>query len=143
MSMGIQRLEPTSGEWASIQSNLDSLQPRDSLPTFDELWDYNMNMTLARASGQLKNHPYTQNPDIGQGRSVYTTEGGLLALASLQVVPGDEIWLVRGSRTPVVLRQAKEKEGYLLLGQAYVHGIMHGEAMTGEAEGSFKRIGLV
>ncbi|KAK0648064.1 heterokaryon incompatibility protein-domain-containing protein [Cercophora newfieldiana] len=49
--------------------------------------------------------------------------------------PGDEIWILAGSPVPVVLRKTSNTEKgldcYEYVGQAYVYGIMHGEAMAG------------
>lgn len=45
---------------------------------------------------------------------------------------GDEVWVVLGSLVPLVLRRATEGEdGRRLVGYAYVHGIMDGEAAPG------------
>lgn len=44
--------------------------------------------------------------------------------------PGDEIWLLAGAKVPFVLRPYDDGK-YLLVGDAYVHGIMHGEAFDG------------
>jgi hypothetical protein len=65
-----------------------------------------------------------------------------LALEGARV--GDEIWLAKGARVPVVLRPEGEKkrlgaeveEGglgpYRFVGDAYVHGVMYGECFEPE-----------
>lgn len=42
---------------------------------------------------------------------------------------GDEVWVLMGSRTPLVLRRTEIDGEYTLIGEAYVHGIMYGEFM--------------
>jgi hypothetical protein len=144
----IRSSKTTSRRWKQLQSKLASIGPRDSLPTFADLREHNeaMNPTtlgISKASEQFKKHPYKQRSDIARGRSVYRTKAGYLALTTIQAVPGDEIWLIRGCRTPVGLRKSSEGNGYLILGQAYVNGIMNGEAMTDEVEKSLSSIRIV
>ncbi|KAK0641692.1 heterokaryon incompatibility protein-domain-containing protein [Cercophora newfieldiana] len=140
---------PGSWEWGLLESKLNGLHPRESLPTFATVSEYYERTDMGRLGRDgLKKHPYSGRNQVSLGRSVYATKGGRLALASIQVKPGDGIWLVRGCRVPVVLRKVMEEEGYvgaryLVLGQAYVHGIMQGEAMTEEVEARFARTALV
>ncbi|KAF4995912.1 hypothetical protein FDECE_12641 [Fusarium decemcellulare] len=42
-------------------------------------------------------------------------------------VKGDEIWILSGCRTPLVLRKLGVEKEYHLIGETYIHGIMHGE----------------
>lgn len=51
-----------------------------------------------------------------------------LGLGPAGVVGRDEVWVLNGAKTPVVLRKVGEGR-YEFLGEAYVHGIMHGEAL--------------
>jgi hypothetical protein len=44
---------------------------------------------------------------------------------------GDEIWVLAGYPTPVILRPAGNGN-HKFMGQAYVHGAMHGEYVTGD-----------
>ncbi|GKT93412.1 ankyrin and HET domain protein [Colletotrichum tofieldiae] len=48
---------------------------------------------------------------------------------------GDEIWVMKGCNAPFVLRKSAEREGMRrIVGAAYVHGIMAGEAIEEDAE---------
>jgi hypothetical protein len=47
-------------------------------------------------------------------------------------IPGDVIAMLTGARVPIVLRP--EEGGYTVIGDAYVHGIMDGEAMRDDSE---------
>ncbi|CAM1511895.1 Fc.00g094080.m01.CDS01 [Cosmosporella sp. VM-42] len=47
---------------------------------------------------------------------------------------GDEVWIVSGCSFPMVFRRIEGKPGsYSVLGRAYVHGVMHGEAVGGNS----------
>ena len=59
-------------------------------------------------------------------RRLGRTAGGLLCLLPAEAKIGDSIALLQGGATPYVLRAAGEE--YTLVGEAYVHGIMYGEA---------------
>ena len=61
-------------------------------------------------------------------RRMIRTEGKrYLGLASGDVRRGDEVWLLEGSKVPLIIR--RQREGYgRLIGDAYIHGIMYGEA---------------
>lgn len=55
-----------------------------------------------------------------------TTRGGRFGLVPLGVRPGDDVVLVSGSDVPFIVR--REGPTWRLLGAAYVHGVMLGEA---------------
>ncbi|KAG7006429.1 hypothetical protein G7Y79_00014g036040 [Physcia stellaris] len=61
-----------------------------------------------------------------QSRRLVTTDKGFMGIAPLTVRKGDEVFILPGGRMPMVLR-CRDKEGYQLVGDAYVHGIMQGE----------------
>jgi hypothetical protein len=61
------------------------------------------------------------------GRCLFRTlSHDLLGLGPEKAEPGDELWLIREARVPFILRPLPNGQ-YTLIGQAYVHGIMHGE----------------
>ena len=75
------------------------------------------------------------------GRSMFRTEAGRLGLCLPESQVGDEVWVLHGGRVPFVLRlgdisTAKDLPGDIMrfhnfIGEAYLHGIMDGEAMSG------------
>ena len=72
-----------------------------------------------------------------QSRRLVTTEKGFMGIAPLTVHKGDEVFILPGGRMPMVLRRRDEK-GYMLVGDAYLHGIMQGEGfryMSGDGLG--------
>jgi len=68
-------------------------------------------------------------------RKLFLTRHGRLGVGSKSLEKGDCIWLVGGSTAPLILRHASahtEPTGHArlnLVGHAYVHGIMQGEAV--------------
>jgi hypothetical protein len=69
---------------------------------------------------------------------MFRTANHYLGLGPVSSDIGDELWILRGARMPFVLRRRDDRQ-YQLIGEAYVHGIMHGEAV----QGNFKPIPLV
>lgn len=96
-----------------------------------------------------------------QGRKLFQTSTGLVGLgpSSLRTSCNDQVWLIRDSRTPLVLRpnrgtrkkqsqqqqkqeskdkipnttlepEESESDTFLLVGEAYLHGFMHGEMLA-------------
>jgi hypothetical protein len=67
-------------------------------------------------------------------RKVVVTDGGLIGLAPATSRKGDAIALLYGGKTPFVLRPTTSKfsnmeNGYKLIGDSYIDGIMQGEAV--------------
>jgi len=69
----------------------------------------------------------------------FLTDSGYLGMGYESVEEGDEIWIVRGCPTPLVLRRSEE--GFSLIGESYVHGVMRGEAVGDNVE--WKKIQIV
>ncbi|OAL35033.1 hypothetical protein AYO20_05748 [Fonsecaea nubica] len=67
------------------------------------------------------------------GRRLGRTAKDYLALLSRGAEVDDQIFLVKGSKTPLVLRPVEGTEYWTFVGDCYVHGIMRGEAFE-EAE---------
>ncbi|KAF7525633.1 hypothetical protein G7054_g11005 [Neopestalotiopsis clavispora] len=67
-------------------------------------------------------------------QSFFVSVGGYLGMGPLTMRPGDEVWILFGGRVPFILRPRRTSgqadNGYILIGQAFVHGIMHGEAVS-------------
>ncbi|CAG9981192.1 unnamed protein product [Clonostachys byssicola] len=88
----------------------------------------------------IKASPYMEirltNEIMGQslGRLPFITRKGHLVLSYDSVRKGDMIALIKGTQVPFVLRRQDEKS-YLLIGEAYVDGIMDGEAVENSSFG--------
>ncbi|KAF4487878.1 Heterokaryon incompatibility 6, OR allele [Fusarium agapanthi] len=65
-------------------------------------------------------------------RRAFLTDTGYLGMGHDSTEAGDEAWIISGSPAPLVLRKSGERDDYCLIGEAYVHGAMQGEAVTDE-----------
>ncbi|KAI6082987.1 heterokaryon incompatibility protein-domain-containing protein [Hypoxylon rubiginosum] len=61
----------------------------------------------------------------------YLTTGGYLGSGPASITEGDEIWLLKGGKMPMILRKAADNQ-HRLVGESYLHGAMYGESMTDE-----------
>lgn len=64
-------------------------------------------------------------------RRFFVTRDGYFGLAPPSVEQGDAIFILRGGRVPFLLRKVSDTE-HMIVGECYVHGIMHGEALKRE-----------
>ena len=60
------------------------------------------------------------------GRRMARTSEGYIGLVPAKTQPGDCVWLLKGGNVPFVIRD--ESGTKRLVGEAYIHGIMKGEA---------------
>ncbi|KAI1384133.1 heterokaryon incompatibility protein-domain-containing protein [Hypoxylon trugodes] len=63
-----------------------------------------------------------------RGRSLFRTNTGYLGHGPRFSTNGDEVWVLASGSVPFVLRNVNENQ-FQLVGECYVHGIMHGEAV--------------
>lgn len=73
-----------------------------------------------------------EQPQFGctMGRRLVRTADGYLGLVPAATVVGDSIALVKGMKTPVIVRE--KDEDWVIVGLAYVHGMMNGEVWEEE-----------
>jgi hypothetical protein len=72
----------------------------------------------------------------GRNRRLVITEKGYLGLGVNSCMRGDLVCVLFGCSTPVFLRRVEEH--YVFLGEAYLHGIMDGEAIGGLEKGELR-----
>ncbi|KAF6822612.1 heterokaryon incompatibility protein [Colletotrichum plurivorum] len=65
-------------------------------------------------------------------RRPFRSVRGYIGLGPLATAAGDSVWVIPGADAPFILRP-KEDGGLLVVGEAYVHGIMNGEFAELEA----------
>ncbi|KAH7234846.1 heterokaryon incompatibility protein-domain-containing protein [Fusarium redolens] len=65
-------------------------------------------------------------------RRAFLTSTGFVGVGPLVMQPGDEVCILLGGKIPYLLRPQSD-ETYTLVGEAYVHGVMHGELFKGGA----------
>ncbi|RWA07059.1 hypothetical protein EKO27_g8045 [Xylaria grammica] len=74
-------------------------------------------------------------------KSLFRTNLGQIGRGAMGNMAGDEVWVLAGGNVPFTLRKVSEGR-YTLIGECYVHGIMHGEAVA-NAIGTRKTIHIV
>jgi hypothetical protein len=74
---------------------------------------------------------YRQKMTLTISRRLFKTEKGYLGLGPRSLKKEDEVALLKGGMVPLVIR--KTDNNFELVGDCYVHGIMHGEAFSEEA----------
>lgn len=72
-----------------------------------------------------------------QERSLIASARGYIGLAPSSTLPGDKICVLYGFHAPVILRPSADRS-HLLVGDAYVHELMDGEAVTPSKSRPFK-----
>ena len=60
------------------------------------------------------------------GRRFFVSEERYVGLAPSSARKGDEVWIVRGTKMPLLLRK-QPKGTYRFIGEVYIHGLMQGE----------------
>jgi hypothetical protein len=80
----------------------------------------------------LRNSLYTALDTFSRhiGRSVGTTQNGYVAWLPQQAKTSDLICFLPCSDIPFVLRFSDVEDGYLLIGDCYVHGLMDGNRQS-------------
>jgi hypothetical protein len=108
------------------------------LANFDTFWASVRHVTARRpprslrhTSGDAECFPLAAHSACG-GRRLFHTSKGYLGLGPALLQAGDLVCVLAGGAIPFVLRQdlrsSPSKRRFKLVGEAYVHGIMHGEA---------------
>jgi hypothetical protein len=133
-----------------------------ALPTIEQVFEHVEDFASQRASVLIepyqklvlppcskhfhsKRGPYHFDQAMGQvstERCLFVTQKGYVGLGPESINPAtDEIWLLMGAKVPFVLRRdAEGGSRYRLVGEVYLHGFMHGEALDTEVK---ERVGLV
>jgi len=119
---------------------LRSVDPASVFPDGDEMrrlarmlkgedLEYNNRELLIEAMGKIEQLGQHMNR-VCVHRRLARTDFNFLSLVPMSTEAGDSIWILPGMSTPFVFREMPNGN-VELLGEAYVHGIMFGEAMDG------------
>jgi hypothetical protein len=135
-----ERLEEVSRVLKAFDQNEQIKSP---LPTPEEILESLKPASSEEARSENSLKRYLRSPagfflfdraveTIHSGRCVFVTSEGHIGLGPKFLEPQDDIWILHGARVPFILRKPSNK----LVGEAYVHGIMHGELMNAEFQTS-------
>ena len=75
-------------------------------------------------------------------RRFFITSGGRVGLGPQSLTSGDQVWIIPQNKTPLILRCESVGE-HQLLGEAYVYGVMEGQAVEGNTEQDLVDVVLV
>ena len=67
---------------------------------------------------------------VCEGRSFLFTRKGYYVLGPCIAKPGDVCCVLFGATVPFILRKVDEAPHYKLIGEAYIYGLMRGEAVN-------------
>lgn len=122
-----------SEAYSKLQSLIQYLSPRDKASTIPS-W------STIRATIALGNEEVSESFDAADeeileslrvaymGRRLFRTTTGYLGIGPQSLSEDNEVWVLAGAAVPIVL-QPLPGGHYALVGEAYVHGIMNGEAV--------------
>ena len=79
-----------------------------------------------RSTSEYKHFQYAMTTSR-EGRRMFRTKDGAIGLGPGDLKKGDEIVLIKGCRTPIVLRRTEMPSKWSLVGACYLHGFMRGE----------------
>jgi Heterokaryon incompatibility protein (HET) len=105
-------------EWARGLYNVFTVGLSRGIPT-----DYLQNSDASRYRSALQHWCYFR-------RCFTTSSQGYIGIGPRSLQHGDGVFVLRGGRVPFALRKIAENK-YIIVGECYVHGIMHGEALQG------------
>ncbi|KAF3058506.1 Heterokaryon incompatibility protein 6, OR allele [Daldinia childiae] len=91
-----------------------------------ELSDYEPSETDKHRAAQYETS-FTHSLNL----RLFRTAGGSLGCGTSSCEKGDLVWIVQGSRVPLILRKVPQAATYDLVGGTYLHGFMQGEALDG------------
>ena len=111
-------LSPSRAELSSMTQSLHDWLDANT-PIDNEAGVKGLNSQAASLVGQLST--------VASKRRFGLTEDGKKCLVPMSAKSGDKVWVIRGCPTPFVFR--KRGENWRLVGSAYVHGVMNGEAL--------------
>lgn len=75
----------------------------------------------------LNSGEYNARRQLSIERRLFCGRNGLIGLAPRWARSGDEIFIPWGGKVPLILRRTTKDGPYQFIGEAYVHGAMHGE----------------
>ncbi|MCJ1383200.1 hypothetical protein MMC17_006313 [Xylographa soralifera] len=76
--------------------------------------------------------------NAGEFRRFFITKKGSMGIGPQAMQSGDIICILFGGRTPFVLRPRPDSDHCVFIGECYIHGWMHGEAIEKWRQGMFQ-----
>ncbi|KAF4632192.1 hypothetical protein G7Y89_g5939 [Cudoniella acicularis] len=122
---------PTESDYHHLKGLLVAVASSNNVSSMSEI----QNQTLATQIRRLS--------QIEKRGEFFSTVGGRVGLGPIGIQPGDQICILYNGLTPFILRPRPTTElKYRLVGDAYIHGLMHGEAFDADTRGPDERFVL-
>ncbi|KAI4178379.1 MAG: hypothetical protein L6R41_008413 [Letrouitia leprolyta] len=131
---------------------LSTMDPCNLIPTVDEVRQFvdresSFVIDELRTDKHIHSLPHEFLPYPEALRAVkearfFRTSKGYMGTGSLSMEEGNSIWLTPGAEVFFILREKPGTDRFELVGDAYVHGLMHGEACK-DVEGKSEMIEIV
>ena len=136
----VQKGEEIHSANESARQIFAQLYPDTQIEVPEELQGDDKAFTLYHKKRML---PFVQSIECKvYGRKLFMTKNNFVGMGSRSIQADDQVWLIRDSRTPLILRPKPGTQDLFLVGEAYLHGFMHGE-MLDHRWGLEERIGPV
>lgn len=119
---------PGTVEAGRVESKVEGAEDYDHQDTnTDESWAPTHEPKIS-SSRSIREHEFSRlRRGFSSSRRVFRTRENYLGNGPRKTKPGDQVWILAGAKVPFVLRP-QETGKHVLVGDCYVHGIMHGEA---------------
>ncbi|KAH6669233.1 heterokaryon incompatibility protein-domain-containing protein [Halenospora varia] len=112
----------------TIFTDLDADFQRVTSTKYNKFWDIDNS-----ESTEWAHEVWTSQ--MSTNRRLFVTDNGYIGLGPVKMRKGDQICILYGCSVPIVLRKASG--GVTLVGEAYLHGLMDGEALALVKEENF------
>ena len=114
------------------------LPPKQGSPRFQESQDYVLRIMKSNALPTYR--PFYESVFYStMGRAFFATAEGHIGLAPHRLRPGDQVCIILGCQSPLVLRANKDGD-YIVIGECYVHGLADGAGLLGMLPSNWQRV---
>jgi hypothetical protein len=131
-------------EFVEFEKRLSECEDRAREEAVIETFHEEVNGRLSEVRAKSDDVQFQISAKAGHGSSLFVTEKGCLGIASVTLEVGDEAWALAGGHVPLILRPTGASGNeFQLVGEAYIHGVMQGEAVSNVQEGDLGEVVLV
>jgi hypothetical protein len=121
--------------YADFRTILSKIESRSNV--LHTKWEFDLWLRVRKGPDSAEKAKMTEAADrfrskIGlktKHRRMMRTANGWLGMGPSSLQAGDKIFVVPGANAPLIMRRL-DPGHYQVIGEAYIHGIMHGEAVT-------------
>jgi hypothetical protein len=124
---------PLAVSFWSFWLQLLEMEPADSRLNTEMFWNLLEERTRSEKEDptppDARHAQMAYDIDISIGwRRLFRSKNGFIGIGAKALKAEDQIWILAGKSTPVILRSLANGH-FKFVGEAYVHGVMHGEGL--------------